>query len=115
MTKPVAMISRLTKHYSASPASFSVEYIRLTLTEYSIIVQELCESRGGRPGLSVLEPSGFRGRKELSYRASAIGHNLSLICQLTSEDNQLIIIIRIQRLHNRDPKQTGPWASLDAA
>ena len=37
-----------------------------------LIVQELCESRGGRPGLSVLtyEPSGFRGRKELFNRAS---------------------------------------------
>ena len=39
------------------------------------IVQELCESRGGRPGLSVLrpnEPSGFHGRKELLNRASAL-------------------------------------------
>ena len=37
------------------------------------IVQELCESRGGRPGLSVLnEPSGFRGRKDLLNRASAL-------------------------------------------
>ena len=40
------------------------------------IVQELCESRGGRPGLSVLT----------SLLVSGIGHNLSLICQLTSED-----------------------------
>ena len=36
------------------------------------------------------EPSGFRGRKELLNRASAftVSHNsqLSLICQLTSED-----------------------------
>ena len=32
-----------------------------------LIVQELCESRGGRPN----EPSGFRGRKELLNRASA--------------------------------------------
>ena len=37
------------------------------------IVQELCESRGGRPGLSVLtSPSGFRGRKDLLHRASAL-------------------------------------------
>ena len=44
----------------------------------SDIVQELCESRGGRPGLSrPNEPSGFRGRKELLNRASALGHNLS--------------------------------------
>ena len=35
-----------------------------------LIVQELCESRGGRPGLSVLnEPSGFRGRKDLAARS----------------------------------------------
>ena len=39
----------------------------------SIIVQELCESRGGRPELSLPnEPSGFRGRKELLNRASAL-------------------------------------------
>ena len=34
------------------------------------IVQELCESRGGRLGLSVL--TSFRGRKELLNRASAL-------------------------------------------
>ena len=40
----------------------------------AVRVQDLCESRGGRPGLSVLttEPSGFRGRKELLNRASAL-------------------------------------------
>ena len=32
------------------------------------IVQELCESRGGRPN----EPSGFRGRKDLLNRTSAL-------------------------------------------
>ena len=37
------------------------------------IVQELCESRGGRPGLSCPnEPSGFRERKDLLNRASAL-------------------------------------------
>ena len=37
------------------------------------IAQELCESRGGRPGLAVLnEPSGFRGRKAILNRASAL-------------------------------------------
>ena len=37
------------------------------------IVQELCENRGGRPGLSrPNEPSGFRGRKDLLNRASAL-------------------------------------------
>ena len=32
------------------------------------IVQELCESRGGRPN----EPSGFRGRKAILNHASAL-------------------------------------------
>ena len=32
------------------------------------IVQELCESRGGRPN----KPSGFHGRKELLNHASAL-------------------------------------------
>ena len=37
------------------------------------IVQELCESRGGRPwAVRPNEPSGFRGRKELMNRASAL-------------------------------------------
>ena len=37
------------------------------------IAQELCESRGGRPGLSVLtNPLVFRGRKDLLNRASAL-------------------------------------------
>ena len=33
-----------------------------------LIVQELCESRGGRPN----EPSGFRGRKAILNHASAL-------------------------------------------
>ena len=38
------------------------------------IVQELCESRGGRPGLSVLTSlvSGFRGRKAVLNHAHAL-------------------------------------------
>ena len=43
-----------------------------TRPKRKIIVQELCESRGGRPGLSVLTSLGFRGRKELLNRASAL-------------------------------------------
>ena len=50
------------------------------LREQEDIVQELCESRGGRPGLSRWpswavrpnEPSGFCGRKELLNHASAL-------------------------------------------
>ena len=44
----------------------------------SVIVQELCESRGGRPELCESrggrpnEPSGFRGCKDLLNRASAL-------------------------------------------
>ena len=47
----------------------------------AVIVQEPCESRGGRPGLSVLtslmvsvdlKPSGSRGRKAILNRASAL-------------------------------------------
>ena len=40
----------------------------LSVVEF-IRVQELCESRGGRPGLSVLpnEPSGFRGEAILNH------------------------------------------------
>ena len=48
-----------------------------------IIVQELCESRGGRPGLSVL--TSFLVSEDVkNYRlnhASALVSALSLICQ----------------------------------
>ena len=36
------------------------------------IVQELCESRGGRPAVRPNEPSGFRGRKVILNHASAL-------------------------------------------
>ena len=57
------------------------------------IVQELCESRGGHPGLSVL--TRFPWTQRFIEPCFGIGHNLSLICQLTSEDikHQLIIIM----------------------
>ena len=44
------------------------------------IIQELCESRGGRPGLSVLTSL------LVSVDVNGTGLSLSLICQLTSED-----------------------------
>ena len=52
------------------------------------IVQELCESRGGRPGLSVLTSLlvSVDVKKFSIEPCFGIGHNLSLICQLTSED-----------------------------
>ena len=56
-----------------------------------IIVQELCESRGGRPGLSVLT-SLLVSVDVKNY--VGIGHNLSLICHLTSEDIKHQLIIR---------------------
>jgi len=50
----------------------SIDRHRITLIEskqrFTTIVQELCESRGGRPN----EPSGFRGRKDLLNHASAL-------------------------------------------
>ena len=53
------------------------------------IVQELCESRGGRPGLSVLTSLLVSvDVKTFIEPCFGIGHNLSLICQLTSEDTK---------------------------
>ena len=37
-----------------APVSLMVLGVRLNIEAGSVIVQELCESRGGRPGLSVL-------------------------------------------------------------
>ena len=61
----------------------------------AFIVQELCESRGGRPGLSVLTSLLVSVDVRIIEPCFGIGHNLSLICQLTTEDikHQLIIII----------------------
>ena len=51
-----------------------------------IIFQELCESRGGRPGLSVLTSLLVSlGKLRIIEPCFGIGHNLSLICQLTSD------------------------------
>ena len=44
------------------------------------------------------EPAGFRGRKELLNRASALVTTLSLICLLTSEDIKHHFIIISQAL-----------------
>ena len=59
------------------------------------IVQELCESRGGRPGLSVLTNLlVFVDVKTDFEPCFGTGHNLSLICQLTSEDTKQHFIHR---------------------
>ena len=61
------------------------------------IVQELCESRGGRPELSVLT-SLLVSVDVKSYiePCFGIGHSLFLLCQLTSEDikHHFIIIMK---------------------
>ena len=59
-------------------------------------VQELCESRGGRPGLSVLMRLTVSvDVKQHWTMLIGIGHSLSLICQQTSEDMKLYIIITV--------------------
>ena len=52
------------------------------------IVQELCESRGGRPGLSVLTSLMVSVDVKLYFTMPCFGIDLSLslICQLASED-----------------------------
>ena len=52
-----------------------------------LIVQQLCESRGGRPGLSVLTSLLVSVDVKLYIEPCfGIGLSLSLICQLISED-----------------------------
>ena len=51
-----------------------------------VIVQELCESRGGRPGLSILTSLMVSVDLSNVEPCSRIGLSLSLICQPTSED-----------------------------
>ena len=53
-------------------------YNWFTIGIVKFIVQELCKSPGDRPN----EPSGFRGRKELLNRASALVTTCPS-CQLT--------------------------------
>ena len=62
------------------------------------IVKELCESRGGRLGLSVLTSLLVSVDVERFIAPCfGIGHNLSLICQLTSEDIKHHFIIITKR------------------
>ena len=59
-----------------------------------LIVQELCESRGGRPGLSVL--TSLLVSVDVKIYCTVLRHwsQLALICLMTSEDikHQFIII-----------------------
>ena len=65
-------------------------YIFLYIATLSIRVQELCESRGGLPGLSVIMR--FTVSVDVNTEPCfGTGHSLSLICQPTSEDMKLYI------------------------
>ena len=75
------------------------------------IVQELCESRGGRPGLSVLTSLLVSVDVKLYIEPCfGIGLSLSLICQLPSEDIKhhfIIIGFRAQELRERRGGRPG--------
>ena len=63
----------MTARMNSDISKFSVIVDLYTGRNHSFIAQELCESRGGRPGLlRPNEPSSFRGRKDLLNRASAL-------------------------------------------
>ena len=60
-------------------ASFQINIFIDSSALFTVIVQELCESQGGRPGLFVInEPSGFRGRKAILNYASALNVYMAL-------------------------------------
>ena len=67
-------------------------------------VQELCESRGGPPGLSVLMNLTVSMDVSNTELCLSTGHSLSLICQPTSEDMKLYIIIMIPLIINASNK-----------
>ena len=68
-------------------------YIQIFPKVTLVGIQELCESWGGRPGLSVLTSLWFSWTLGNTEPCFGIGHNLSLICQTTSEDMKLYFII----------------------
>ena len=89
VTRRADIIHRL--YTSRMTAKETEQEDRLKLSPFCI-VQELCESRGGRPELSVLT--------SLLVSVDGIGLSLSLICQLTSEDiKHHFIIIIFPHLH----------------
>ena len=59
----------------------------------SLRVQALCESRGGRPGLPVLMSLMVSVDVKQIEPCLRTGHSLSLVCQPTSGDIKLYIII----------------------
>ena len=62
------IISRTTCERSESARERKIALYKKVINNGCNIVQELCESRGGRPN----EPSGFRGRKAILNHASAL-------------------------------------------
>ena len=69
-----------------TPLKGHSQFISAQLSSDAVIVQVLCESRGGRPGLSVLTSLLVSVDVKLIQPCFGIGFSLSLICQLTSED-----------------------------
>ena len=63
------------------------------MNDVKLRVQELCESRGGRPWLSFLMSLMVSVDVKQIEPCLGIGHSLSLICQPTSEDIKLYIIV----------------------
>ena len=82
--KTVGVLSHHASLFQASP-TFSPFFFFL-LSSICFIVQELCESWGGRPGLSVLTNLLVSVDVKIYWTVLRHCHNLSLICQLTSED-----------------------------
>ena len=80
--------STLTKaSNTASTLMVSVDVKHHVYLLYSFIVQELCESRGGRPRMSILTSLLVSVDVKLYIEPCfGIGLSLSLICQPTPED-----------------------------
>ena len=102
-------ISRLTPPLCESYFRVSLHYCDY---KQASIVQELCESRGGRPGLSVLTSLLVSVDVKLYEPCFGIGLSLPVICQLPSEDikqhylptylpiNKITIIMAIVKIHS---------------
>ena len=67
------------------------------------LLLELCESRGGRPGLSVITSLLVSVDVKNYWTVLWHCHNVSLICQLTSEDIKQHFIICMQTVYFQGP------------
>ena len=96
-----AAVSRGTSHVTTKQCCKYTTWldIRNALKKFQTLienhrVQELCESRGGRPGLSVLMSLTVSvDIKQHWTMLIGTGHSLFLICQPTSEDMKLYVTI----------------------